>query len=110
MIATENYNNLSSNDKWRKAIQSLKPNAKWTAVNQVLTWTDSSQTEPTATEIANEITRLEGVATSEEYKRKRAAEYPSLQEQLDMQYWDKKNCTTTWVDAIAKVKSDNPKP
>jgi len=27
-----------------------------------------------------------------------------------MQYWDKKNGTTTWVDAVAKVKSDNPKP
>ena len=109
-MATENYNNLTPNDKWRKAILSLKPNSKWSALDQELTWLDSSQTEPTATEIANEITRLEGVATSEEYKRKRAVEYPSLQEQLDMQYWDKKNGTTTWVDAIAKVKSDNPKP
>ena len=43
-----------------------------------------------------------------EYKNKR--QYPLIQEQLDMQYWDKKNGTTTWVDAIAKVKSDNPKP
>ena len=40
----------------------------------------------------------------------RADAYPPLQDQLDMQYWDKKNGTTTWVDAIAKVKSDNPKP
>ena len=30
-------------------------------------------------------------------------------EQLDMQYWDKVNGTSTWQDAIAKVKSDNPK-
>tara|TARA_R100001594_G_scaffold48757_3_gene81607 strand:- start:747 stop:992 length:246 start_codon:yes stop_codon:yes gene_type:complete len=44
------------------------------------------------------------------YKEKRAFAFPSLAEQLDMQYWDKKNGTTTWVDAIAKVKSDNPKP
>ena len=44
------------------------------------------------------------------YKNQREEEYPSLQDQLDMQYWDKKNGTTTWVDAIAKVKSDNPKP
>ena len=42
------------------------------------------------------------------YKNERT--YPSLQEQLDMQYWDKKNGTTTWVEAIDKVKSDNPKP
>jgi len=45
-----------------------------------------------------------------DYKNKRATAYPSIQDQLDMQYWDKKNGTTTWVDAIAKVKSDNPKP
>lgn len=44
------------------------------------------------------------------YKSKRRASYPSYEEQLDMQYWDKKNGTTTWVDAISKVKSDNPKP
>ena len=36
--------------------------------------------------------------------------YASIQEQLDMQYWDAVNGTTTWKDAIAKVKSDNPKP
>ena len=40
----------------------------------------------------------------------RAAAYPSLQDQMDMQYWDAVNGTTTWKDAIAKVKSDNPKP
>ena len=40
----------------------------------------------------------------------RAAAYPSLQEQMDMQYWDAVNGTTTWKDAIAKVKSDYPKP
>ena len=40
----------------------------------------------------------------------RAAAYPSLEEQMDMQYWDSVNGTTTWKDAIAKVKSDNPKP
>ncbi len=40
----------------------------------------------------------------------RAATYPSLQEQMDMQYWDAVNGTTTWKDAIAKVKADNPKP
>lgn len=44
------------------------------------------------------------------YKTIRKQSYPSLSEQLDMQYWDKKNGTTTWVDAVAKVKSDNPKP
>jgi len=40
----------------------------------------------------------------------RATAYPSIQEQLDMQYWDSVNGTTTWKDAVAKVKTDNPKP
>jgi hypothetical protein len=44
-----------------------------------------------------------------QYKRDRAAAYPSIQEQLDMQYWDSVNGTTTWADAIAKVKADHPK-
>ena len=44
----------------------------------------------------------------EQYKIDRV--YPSIQEQLDMQYWDSVNGTTTWKDAIAKVKADNPKP
>ena len=44
------------------------------------------------------------------YKTQRRENYPSIQDQLDMQYWDKKNGTTTWVDAISKVKNDNPKP
>ena len=44
------------------------------------------------------------------YKSLRRAAYPSQEEQFDMQYWDSVNGTTTWKDAIAKVKSDNPKP
>jgi len=44
------------------------------------------------------------------YARNRVKEYPSQAEQFDMQYWDSVNGTTTWKDAIAKVKSDNPKP
>ena len=39
----------------------------------------------------------------------RKNEYPSIEDQLDMQYWDSVNGTTTWKDAIAKVKTDNPK-
>lgn len=36
--------------------------------------------------------------------------YPSIEEQLDMQYWDRKNGTKTWEESIDKVKADNPKP
>ena len=46
----------------------------------------------------------------EQYARDRATAYPSIQDQLDMQYWDSVNGTTTWKDAIAAVKTENPKP
>ena len=45
-----------------------------------------------------------------EYKKKRREAFPSLSDQLDQLYWDKKNGTNKWVEAIDKVKSDNPKP
>ena len=45
-----------------------------------------------------------------DYVNKRVNAYPSIAEQLDMQYWDSVNGTTTWADAIAAVKAANPKP
>ena len=45
-----------------------------------------------------------------EYQLKRQNFYPNIQEQLDMIYWDKKNGTKKWEEAIDKVKADNPKP
>ena len=44
------------------------------------------------------------------YIQARQEAYGSLSDQLDMQYWDLVNDTTTWKAHIAKVKSDNPKP
>ena len=44
------------------------------------------------------------------YQYERSQAYPSIKEQMDMQYWDSVNGTTTWKDAIAKVKADHPKP
>ena len=46
----------------------------------------------------------------ETYKYQRQSAYPSVQEQLDMQYWDAINGTTTWQDAINAVKQEFPKP
>ena len=45
----------------------------------------------------------------DEYKISRVFAYPSIQEQLDMQYWDSVNGTTTWADAISRVKANFPK-
>ena len=44
------------------------------------------------------------------YVQARVEAYGSTGSQLDMQFWDSVNGTTTWADHIAQVKSDNPKP
>ena len=44
------------------------------------------------------------------YISARQAAYASIGDQLDMQYKDAVNGTTTWKDHVAQVKSDNPKP
>jgi hypothetical protein len=45
----------------------------------------------------------------EAYKYKRSAEYPSIQDQLDMQYWDKINGTNNWEALITELKEKYPK-
>jgi len=55
------------------------------------------------------VAELDTEYDNNQYQRDRATVYPSIQEQLDMQYWDNVNGTTNWENAIAKVKSDNPK-
>ena len=52
---------------------------------------------------ANEVERINNI------KSQRAVDYPSLAEQLDMQYWDKINGTNKWQQAINAVKQKYPK-
>jgi uncharacterized small protein (DUF1192 family) len=91
------------------AIQSLKPTAKYAFINDDLTWLDADQVAPTEAEIQAEIVRLQAEYDAKQYQRDRAVAYPSIQEQLDMQYWDSINGTTTWQDAISTVKSQYAK-
>ena len=95
--------------KTTDALQSLKPNAEWTLRGDVLEWLDSEQTEPTALELSNEVTRLQAVYDSQLYARTRKAKYDLLN-QDEMRYDDVKNSTTTWVDAIDAIKAAHPKP
>ena len=75
-------------------------------VNGVLQDFSSALTEE---QINTAVSEYEIHLKSIQYQKDRAKEYPTIQEQLDMQYWDNVNGTTNWEDAIAKVKSDNPK-
>ena len=67
--------------------------------------------KPTEKECTDGLAALQSAWDLENnsYKSKRRAAYPSQEEQWDMQYWDQVNGTTTWKDAIAKVKSAYPK-
>jgi hypothetical protein len=92
------------------AIVSLRPDAQWALRGDALEWLDTEQTQPTNAEIDAEVIRLQAEYNAKQYARDRSTAYPSMQEQLDMQYWDGVNGTTTWQDAIEAVKTGNPKP
>tara|TARA_B100000085_G_C18227391_1_gene384459 strand:+ start:226 stop:513 length:288 start_codon:yes stop_codon:yes gene_type:complete len=64
---------------------------------------DGNATEPSDSDITSKMAEIE-------VQEARKNSYASIADQLDMQYWDNVNGTTTWKDHIAQVKSDNPKP
>ena len=59
-----------------------------------------------------ELIRLAAIPVIPEptYQELRAAAYPSITAQLDMQYHDAVNTTATWLEAIEAVKLEYPKP
>ena len=59
-------------------------------------------------EVANNI--IENGGESANYAQYRRDAYPSIGDQLDMQYKDAVNGTTTWKDAIAAIKTKYAKP
>ena len=92
-----------------EAIRSLAPGAKFTNVHDVITWHSDGITQPSDSDLDAEIVRLQAEHDSQEYARNRATAYASTGDQLDMQYWDSVNDTTTWKDHIASVKGQFPK-
>ena len=97
-----------------EAVGSLEPTTNFAVRDdKILAWDiaepPTNKPQPTEAEIQAEIIRLEKEYSDNEYARNRASAFPSIGDQMDMQYWDSVNGTTTWKDAIAKVKSDNPK-
>tara|TARA_R100001082_G_scaffold100793_1_gene70063 strand:- start:558 stop:857 length:300 start_codon:yes stop_codon:yes gene_type:complete len=93
----------------RKAIDSLTPGAectiRGTGSDEVITWLDSKQTQPTTSEINAEITRLQAL---EDYQKPRREQYPDIGDQLDDLY--KQGAFSADMAAkLKKVKDDNPK-
>jgi hypothetical protein len=98
------------------AVSSLVPNHSGftTKDEKIIAWNTADEksgvVQPTQAEIDTELIRLQGEYDALQYQRDRAVSFPTWQEQMDMQYHDQLDGTTTWKDAIAKVKADNPKP
>jgi hypothetical protein len=93
-----------------EAILKINPNAQVSVngddINQI-TWLNGT-TPISKADIEAKMVEVQADYDAKQYQRDRV--YPSIQDQLDMQYWDSVNGTTTWKDAVAKVKLDNPKP
>jgi len=94
-----------------KAILKINPIAQVSVnaedINQI-TWLNGTTPIP-ANEILAKQQELITEYNSNKYQRDRAKDYPSIQEQLDMQYWDKINGTNKWQQAINAVKQKYPK-
>ena len=99
------------NDTVIKAILKINPNAEVSLseddINTIV-WENGTTPIPKA-DIEAKMVELQAEYDANQYQRDRVTAYPTIQDQLDMQYWDNVNGTTTWEDAIAKVKADNPK-
>ena len=96
-----------------EAIKAIEPNALFVVSNgdiDNIDWNSDDITQPSKADIEAKIAELKTEYDNNEYQRDRAVAYASIKDQLDMQYWDQVNGTTTWKDHIAQVKSDNPKP
>ena len=85
-------------------IEAAKPLYK--QVNNERLEFDSADYEQAITDLANSKWNDQQFG----YIQARQEAYGSIADQLDMQYWDSVNGTSTWSDHIAQVKSDNPKP
>ena len=66
--------------------------------------------KPSEQELVDALAAQQAAYDALEYTRQRKNVYPSVQDQLDMQYHDAVDSTTTWADTIAAVKSKYPKP
>jgi len=67
------------------------------------------QDKPTQEFLESELARLQAEQDSTQYQRDRATAYAPLGDQLDMQYHDLQDSTTTWADHVAEIKARFPK-
>ena len=98
-----------------QALFSLCPGAKWRWVGtdyNDIEWFDEEIQKPTIEELEVEAARLATIKVNEQYKNKRAFEYPSLADLADAMYWASKGDNTkldNYYAACEAVKLKYPK-
>jgi len=96
------------------AIKAINPDAQVTVnaedYNQI-TWYNNTPVI-SKEDIQAKQAELKVAYDAKQYQRDRVGEdgYPSIGDQLDMLWHDKKDGTTTWEDAVQAIKDANPKP
>lgn len=92
-----------------KAIMSLYPKAIWELNGDYysgLEWKSKDIQKPTEEELIIECNRLQAEYDAKEYQRKRAKEYPTITDQLDIIFH---NGIDAWKTQIQFVKDKHPK-
>ena len=90
-----------------EAIISLDSTAVVTVRGETVEWISGAIKEPTDAEIKAEQERLQTEYDNNKYQRDRAAEYPSIPDQLDDIYH---NGIDAWKETIKTTKDKYPKP
>ena len=88
------------------AIVSLVPGAEVVVRGEEVEWHNPSVAPVTDAQINAELSRLQAQYVANEYQRKRAAEYPSIADQLDKIFHDG---IDEWKETIQAVKDKYPK-
>ena len=86
-----------------RALSKLGATAYQVKPDLTVVYYEGNAVEPSESDITDKI-------ALEEVLEARRNAYASIEDQLDQQYHDLVDDTTTWKDAVAKVKADNPKP
>ena len=94
-----------------KAISLLAPGCAYHADgDEILEWLTPDISQPSEEDIQAKMDELEAEYEANQYQRDRKPEYPSITDQMDMQYHDAVDGTTTWQEAVQAVKDAHPKP
>jgi len=94
------------------AIMAINPSAVINIQGGVIEWQDTPVISDA--DIQAKLSELQAEYDAKQYQRDRNEVdgtniYPDIGDQLDMQYHDKKDGTTTWEDAVQAVKDAHPK-